>query len=278
VTGTHAYARFGSYDVAVRVVDADNPANAATARGAARIADAPIHATGSSPTTAGAFSGTVATFTDDATPDGPAGDFSASIDWGDGSPRSSGTVSGPDASGSFGVEGSHAYAASGRYAATVVVTSAGSSTATATADVLVYAFATPDGGAFVISDAKAVLGGHVTFWGSGWLNANPFLNGVSYGGSFRGYADIPPSVPPPDCGKPWSGRTGGSVEPPASVAPYMAVLVTNGLEKSGPTIGGQVVKIVVVQTDPPVYGTYATGKVVADVCSMSAAPDGPPRR
>ena len=95
VEGSHAYRRFGTYDVDVRIADADNPANGDSARSTARIADAPIRAAAASITTPLTLAGRVATFADEAEPDGSAADFSAVIDWGDGSAHSAGTISGP---------------------------------------------------------------------------------------------------------------------------------------------------------------------------------------
>jgi Bacterial Ig-like domain (group 1) len=84
------------------------------------IEDPRIKATGQNPSgTEGAVaSGTVATFTD---PDlsATASEYSASIEWGDGS-SSAGTVSG--SAGSFSVEGSHTYADEGSYPMKVVIT------------------------------------------------------------------------------------------------------------------------------------------------------------
>ncbi len=71
---------------------------------------------------------TVATFID-ANPDPNIGDFSASIDWGDGS-ISAGTVA-PDGSGGFNVIGTHTYAASGMYNTKVAIVDAGGSMASA---------------------------------------------------------------------------------------------------------------------------------------------------
>jgi hypothetical protein len=61
----------------------------------------------------------VATFTD---PGGPeaAGDYSATIQWGDGS-TSTGTITGPDAGGVFTVLGSNAFAEEGTFQATVTI-------------------------------------------------------------------------------------------------------------------------------------------------------------
>jgi hypothetical protein len=63
---------------------------------------------------------TVATFTD---PGGAEAlsDYSASIDWGDGSPATAGSITGP-VSGVFTVTGSHTYAVAGAYKVTVTLT------------------------------------------------------------------------------------------------------------------------------------------------------------
>jgi len=96
----------------------------------AKVADAPL---GSSPTnvtaTAGQpFSGQVASFTD-GDPGGTVSDYSASINWGDGSPTSAGTATA--SSGGFAAAGSHVYGAAGGYSVTVTIADAGGSSATA---------------------------------------------------------------------------------------------------------------------------------------------------
>ncbi len=63
--------------------------------------------------------GTVATFTD-SVPNTTADQYSASIDWGDGSEASAGTIASSD-SGGFSVTGSHSYANPGTYTITVTV-------------------------------------------------------------------------------------------------------------------------------------------------------------
>ena len=76
-----------------------------------------------------AFSGTVATFTDTDTANG-AGDFTATIDWGDGT-TTTGTVSGSN--GAFTVAGSHTYTAGGQDNVQVTLADDAPGTATATA-------------------------------------------------------------------------------------------------------------------------------------------------
>jgi hypothetical protein len=76
------------------------------------------------------FSGVVASFTDSDLV-GLAGDFTVSIDWGDGSTATPGTVTGSN--GVFSVSGSHSYAAGGRYSVAVTLSDDGSGTAKAVA-------------------------------------------------------------------------------------------------------------------------------------------------
>ena len=58
-------------------------------------------------------------------------DFTATIDWGDGSPNSTGTIAGA-MGGPYSVEGGHTYAAFGTYTITTVVTDVGGSVVTLT--------------------------------------------------------------------------------------------------------------------------------------------------
>ena len=94
--------------------------------------NAPLGVTGKSVSgTAGVkLSATVATFTD-ADPNGVASDYTASINWGDGSSSTAGTVSAA-AGGGFEVKGSHTYAAAGQYTITVTIDDVGGAKATAT--------------------------------------------------------------------------------------------------------------------------------------------------
>jgi fibronectin type III domain protein len=94
--------------------------------------DAPLSATGKSVSgTAGVkLNATVATFTD-ADPNGVASEYTASINWGDGSSSTAGTVSAA-AGGGFEVKGSHTYAAAGRYTTSVAISDVGGAKATAT--------------------------------------------------------------------------------------------------------------------------------------------------
>jgi hypothetical protein len=94
--------------------------------------NAPLGATGKSVSgTAGVkLSATVATFTD-GDPNGVASDYTASIDWGDGTASTAGTVSAATGGG-FEVNGSHTYAAPSTYTTTVTINDVGGAKATAT--------------------------------------------------------------------------------------------------------------------------------------------------
>lgn len=135
VSGTHTYAAPGNYPVMVTLSD-DAPGTAtATVTSTAQVAAGlAVIATGFTTPEGTAFNGTVATFSD-SNPAKTAADFTAAIDWGDGT-TSAGTVTG--SSGAFTVSGQHTYADEGSFTFTVTVTETGpggataSSTATAT--------------------------------------------------------------------------------------------------------------------------------------------------
>jgi len=131
LAGTHTYADEGSFPVTTVVNDLANSLSA-TANGTAAVAETDVLAgTGLaiSATRGLPFSGAVATFSDTNTAN-VAGDFVATIGWGDGA-TTPGTVAG--ASGSFTVSGSHTYAATGTYVLSVTLTDDAPGTATATA-------------------------------------------------------------------------------------------------------------------------------------------------
>jgi hypothetical protein len=114
------------------------------------------------------------------------------------------------------------------------------------------------GATFVIGDLNAVLGKQVTFWGTQWDKLNS-LSGSPPPPSFKGYANAI-SVQPPGPGGAWTSSNGSAA--PASIPSYMAVIVSSSITKSGSTISGDVVRMVVVRTDPG-YGHVGTGTVLA---------------
>ncbi len=83
--------------------------------GAVELAPSTFQATGVpvSATADAQFNGTVATFTE-AVPDTVASDYTATIDWGDGTSTTAGTISAASGGG-FAVSGSHTYASGGAY-------------------------------------------------------------------------------------------------------------------------------------------------------------------
>jgi streptogramin lyase len=132
VSGSHTYADEGSYSVSVVVTD--DGGSKVTITGSTTVADAAL--TGSSTATAGGTEGVSnscvlsgATFTD-ANSGNHSTDFTAVIDWGDGGPTSSGTIS--YSGGTYTVSGSHTYAEEGSYPFRVTVTDKGGSSATLT--------------------------------------------------------------------------------------------------------------------------------------------------
>ena len=133
VFGSHTFAEEGPTNITVSVTDAGTTASSTIAQ---TIGDAALFSTdlGSVPIGANegaVFSGQVMSF-DDTDPGKTAGDYTASIAWGDGT-ISAGTVVAVGAG--FGVTGSHAYAEHGTYNGITTVTdhaSTASSSLTAT--------------------------------------------------------------------------------------------------------------------------------------------------
>ena len=202
VSGSHTYAEEGSYTATVTITDTGLAGNGATTTSAATVADAPISATcGTAAVSLQSFNGTVANLSD-ANTGAPTTDFTATIDWGDGSPTSTGTVTG--SGGSYSIAGSHSYSSTGYYNVTTAVTDDGGSfSMTPACQVLVYAFA-PGRGAFVIGDQNSANGAAVTFWGAQWWKQNT-LSGGSAPASFKGYA-LNPALP--SCSSGWSTDPG----------------------------------------------------------------------
>ena len=120
VTGAHTYAEDGSYTAAVTVHH--DWLTDTTVTSTVNVSDPAVVASGGSNLTAVEGAGstfTLATFTD---PGGaePLADYSASVDWGDGS-NSAGVISYNSATGVFTVSGSHTYADDGAYTATLMI-------------------------------------------------------------------------------------------------------------------------------------------------------------
>jgi hypothetical protein len=105
-------------------------------------------------------------------------------------------------------------------------------------------------GYFVVGDLSANVGATVEFWGAQWGKSNS-LSGGEAPRAFKGFAD---SVDNPSCPTRWSTDPGNSAPPPATVGSDITVIVSSSIDKSGPVISGNVVKLVTVHTEPGYQG------------------------
>jgi hypothetical protein len=123
------------------------------------------------------------------------------------------------------------------------------------------------GGNFVIGDRDAIVGNHVTFWGSQWARVNSLSAGQAPSG-FKGFASST-NPDPASCGGAWTSATGSSSAPPGSVPVYITVIVSSSITQSGATISGNIPEMAIIKTDPsyePNPGHRGTGTVVAVFC------------
>jgi len=125
------------------------------------------------------------------------------------------------------------------------------------------------GGAFVVGDGSAAValssGSEVNFWGSQWAGNN-VLSGGAAPSAFKGFAM---SSQPLDCGSQWTTAPGNSSDPQSSISDFMYVVVASSVTKTGSDISGNVVHVVIVQTEPGYAGNPGHpgfGKVVAQIC------------
>jgi len=155
IEGTHTYAQPGTYGGAVKYqldcVGAEN----ASGKFTADVADSPPHPTA---VVVGGIDGEpldepVATFTDNNVV-AAASTYTATIDWGDGSPVTDGTITG--SGGSFTVSGTHTYAAGGTDPVKVTITDGSGEQAVENSTAVVSN--APTGVAFTVSpDTDPVL-------------------------------------------------------------------------------------------------------------------------
>lgn len=255
VTGSHTYVDEGSYTAVVTVTDDDVAYNTATVRAGATVADAALAAKGIDFLSINPVNQTLATFTD-GNPLGAVADFTATIDWGDGTALTTGQIAGVSG-GPFSVAGNHTYTTLGPKTITIHIVDDGGSTATAIDHVLLYQ---PSG--FVIGDLNSAIGTHVTYWGAQWWKLNA-LSGGTAPAAFKGYANTP--GPSTSLGT-WTTDPGNSSGPPPAVPTYISVIVSSTVTQDGSVIAGDAPHIVIVQTDPgyaPDPGHAGTGTVVA---------------
>jgi PKD repeat protein len=124
VRGSHAYATAGIYTVTVTAKDAGGATS--TAKSTFLVDDAPLTVVSQkilATVTSSPSQTVVAGFTD-ANPLATAGQFSATIDWGDGT-TSTGTVGRAPGQSFFFITGKHAYAKSGTYKVTTTIRDSG---------------------------------------------------------------------------------------------------------------------------------------------------------
>jgi hypothetical protein len=205
VTGDHTYAEEGSHTITVSIADVGG--SIATAVPTATVADAALNATGTpvSATEGNKFSGQVASFTD-GNPAAPVSDFTISIDWGDSTPATVGTVTQPGGTGgAFVVSGSHTYAEDGSHTITVSITDKGGKTAAATP------MAT-------VSDAALTATGTPV----------SAAEGVNFSGQVASFTDANPKAPVSDftASIDWgdgTGTTTGTVTQPGGVGTAFVV-------------------------------------------------------
>ena len=141
VSGSHQYAEDGMYPITVVINDAGG--SMTTDTGSATVADAPLTGSSSAAATGGVAGVTAATLANatfsDANLNAPSSDFTVTaVAWGDGGTSTAGlTVSGSN--GSYSVNGSHLYTASGTFSFSITVTDDGGQTATITGSATVAA-------------------------------------------------------------------------------------------------------------------------------------------
>ena len=127
------------------------------------------------------FSGAVATFTDP-DPNSTAAEYTATINWGDGSAPTPGTITGPTG-GPFTVSGTHTYTEEGTYAVTVTITDVDTPSNNATAhSTAIVADAALTAGTFTLVDGvEGVSPTTATFT---FTDANPFATTADFTATF----------------------------------------------------------------------------------------------
>ncbi|MDO9446019.1 MAG: thrombospondin type 3 repeat-containing protein [Dehalococcoidia bacterium] len=128
-------------------------------------------------------------------------------------------------------------------------------------------FSFPSSGAFVVGNLTPNgIGSVVNFWGAQWHKNNTLSGGAV--SQFKGFENG--AAPALACGGTWTSQPGNSSNPPALIPDYMAVVISSAVTKSGSTLSGDIVKIVVVKTNPGYSGNpghAGTGTVVRVLCS-----------
>ena len=137
VTGVHTYLEENSAGFPMSVTISGPSGPSATGTGGATVRDAPLTSSGTALTGKArrTMSGVVATFKD-ADAGGTASDYTATVNWGDGS-SSTGTIS-PSGAG-FAVTAAHAYKGRGTYTISVAIADIGGATTTVPSTATIHA-------------------------------------------------------------------------------------------------------------------------------------------
>lgn len=196
VTGNHTYTEDGTYTISVPIVDTsggrplNDPSDSrVTARATATIVDAPLNGNattlqgtaGQPLAPVGQPAPVVAQF-NDSNPTGPLSDFTATIDWGDGTPAqpdvTPGTISQPGGIGTtFNVNGAHTYTRAGTFTITVIVNDIGGATTTITSTAHIADAALTGSMAPL---ATLIEGGTFVGTVATFHDANPSANGADF--------------------------------------------------------------------------------------------------
>ncbi len=137
VTDDHTYTEMGSYPVSITIVDSATGASTTIAT-SATVGDATLTKTGGFQlgTLLGQSNNlTLATFTD-GNPSASLSDYTATINWGDGSGNQTATIA-DSGVGVFSIGGAHNYNQTGTYTATITVTDINGATQTTTSTIVV---------------------------------------------------------------------------------------------------------------------------------------------
>ena len=155
VEGSHTYLEEGSHTITTTILD-DTAQATATAQ--ISVGDAALHSTGEtlSATQGAPLTNVIlATFSDD-NPHPPIGDFSATINWGDGTPLDTNFTIVTDGT-DFAVEGTHTYSTSGSDAVTITINDIGGSTTTAHSTINVSTAPTINASGTSVSSTEGLL-------------------------------------------------------------------------------------------------------------------------